>query len=257
MTISKFPYLLAVASLFVLLKEASYADGGKPQYNKSVKQVDLENGKFYIINDYHINRSNVSKYRLYSIVSLKAKGQLLKKLQKNNKELRDKSLVLKGFTKDKCIEIGKVFSCKYSVPVSGVSFVKKEPSATAYFKELDMLDSVSVVDFNEKRYVVSLAINEATNISSMEKLRLMKSAKLLAKENLLKFAKGEDIFYDFSYLEKVDEDILSSEIKSKIVITLNELLQEKSSVRGGGLSYMEKILPDHIFYYAYIEIPKK
>jgi hypothetical protein len=256
MTISKFPYFLAVASLLVLLQEASYADGGKPQYNKSVKQVDLQSGKFYIINDYYINRSNINKYRLYSIVSLRAKDQLLKKLQKDNKELRGKSLILKGFTKDKCLEIDKVFSCKFSVPVSGVSFVKKEPSAKAYFKKLDMLDSISVVGFNKRRYVVSLSTGKANNLSSMEKLKLMKSTKLLAKNNLLKFSKGEDILYDFSYLKKIDENILSSEIKLKIVGILDKLLQSKLTEKNKGISYMWRMLDDSLLHYAYIEIPK-
>lgn len=136
--------------------------------------------------------------------------------------------------------------------------IKKPPNnIKEYLKTLNLFDGISVVDFNKRRYVVSLSTDKANNLSSMEKLKLMKSTKLLAKNNLLKFSKGEDIFYDFSYLKKIDKNLMSSEIKSKVVNILNKLLKQKTAARGKDFNYMWQMLNDSMLsHYAYIEIPK-
>lgn len=74
---------------------------------------------------------------------------------------------------------------------------------------------------------------------------------------MLKFSKGEDIFYDFSYLKKIDKNLMSSEIKSKVVNILNKLLKQKTAARGKDFNYMWQMLNDSMLsHYAYIEIPK-
>jgi len=257
MTSKKILIIVGVCAFAYL--QAPYADDDQLEYYRSVEKIKSNDGEVYVINEYVENYLNSNKHKLYEVNSLRAQAQLLKEIQKNNKSIKDKTMILKGFITDKCWRVSNILACKFSVPVSGVSFEDKKPpnNIKEYLKTLNLFDGISVVDFNKRRYVVSLSTDKANNLSSMEKLKLMTSTRLLAKNNLLKFSKGEDIFYDFSYLKKIDKNLMSSEIKSKVVNILNKLLKQKTAARDKDFNYMWQMLNDSMLsHYAYIEIPK-
>jgi hypothetical protein len=255
---SKLICLFASAGLLTF-SPISYSSENVSQQNnqRSIAKIETSAGSFYMIKDYIDKYINETDFKLYKIVSLRAKDHLLEELQKNDKSLNNKTIVLRGFKKDKCWWIKSRYFCDFLVPVNGVSFKSKTPSKSlkAYLKTLDLLDSVSVVDFNDKRYVVSLASGEAINLPPKDKLNLMKSTKLLAKSGLIKFSNGENILFDSSYTERATT-ITASEVRLNTITILNELIQSKSSGIVKGFNYIRYTLDGLMFNYAYIEIPK-
>jgi hypothetical protein len=259
--ISRLIYLpITIISLLTLSQLSYSSESVNNQYNqRSIVEIESSEGNYYAIRDHIDKYVDDTNFRLYQIISLRAKDQLLKKFQKKDKNLDNKIIILNGFKKAKCWWVENRYFCDFLVPVKGVSFKSKEPSINfkSYLKSLDLFDSISVVDFNDKRYVVSLTSDEVTGLRPIDKLNLKKSTKLLAESELIKFSKGENIVYDLSYTEKTTTTTTTaSETKSITVKVLNEVIKSKSSGVVKDFSYMWYISNGLIFHYAYIEIPK-
>jgi hypothetical protein len=253
LVISKLAHLL-IGSTFLLSSQLSFSNENTA--HRSIVKTKSPTGDFYIIKDYVDKYNNDTDFRLYQIISLRAKDQLLKKIKKENANLSDKTITLNGFKKSKCWWMENRYFCDFLAPVKGISFKSKKFSGNfkSYLKTLNLLDSISVIDFNNKRYVVSLSIEKSTNLRPIEKLNLMKATKLLAESGLIKFSKGENIIYDLSYVDK--KITTSSKTKSTTIKALSEMIKLKSSGVVKNFSYMWYISNGLMFHYAYIEIPK-
>jgi len=224
----------------------------------TIVEKNTEQGLIYIIESYADKYLSDNDYRLYEIASLRAKKKLLSLLQKNNNNLKDKAIILNGFTKEKCWYSSEtLYKCKFSIPLSGISFKEKQESVKQYIKKLDLLEGVTVVDFDDKRYVVSLASGSTNNITLIEKLNLIKSTKLLAESDLIKFSNGEQITYDMSYIEKTTVIKSISEVKSNTIKSVKEVIKSNSYGITKALKYFIDYSENNLNHYAYIEIPKE
>ena len=78
LVISKLAHLL-IGSTFLLSSQLSFSNENTA--HRSIVKTKSPTGDFYIIKDYVDKYNNDTDFRLYQIISLRAKDQLLKKMR--------------------------------------------------------------------------------------------------------------------------------------------------------------------------------
>jgi|APSaa5957512622_1039677.scaffolds.fasta_scaffold33593_1 hypothetical protein len=131
----------------------------------------------------------------------------------------------------------------------------------SYIKSLKIIDGVRIIGFNKKNYIVSFATKKINKPTLSSKLDALDVAYYKTRVNLSKFIFGEKISYNSM---RTIEDIKT--IKYNQSEEINEIIEtfieENSGIYSGkkksvGFNTLKYINNDKVFYYLYLEIPKK
>jgi len=130
----------------------------------------------------------------------------------------------------------------------------------AHIKSLKINDGVSVIRFNDKEYIVSLATKKNVNSKLSSRSKAYHSTNQIARTNLSKFIHGEKINYNSHTMIKNITAIKynQSEMINKII---ESFIEENSGTYSGGMkaigfNSLKYINNRKMFYYLYLEVPE-